>query len=275
MMIADIKTSMPTLFIPHGGGPCFFMKENFGPPGTWDRMEAHLRGLSDHIPQKPKAILVISAHWEEERPTVMTAAQPPLLYDYYGFPDYTYDLQYPAPGCPGLAARTQDLLHQHGFQTGQNDQRGFDHGTFIPFMLIYPAADIPITQLSLQQDLDPALHIRMGQALAALRDEGVLIVGSGLSYHNLGGFFRPSRQADQDAANFDDWLSQTATQSDADLRNSQLTRWDQAPGAKSCHPRSEHLIPLMVIAGAAGQDQGHRIYADVVMGKANSSFLFK
>ena len=274
-MITNANTPMPTLFIPHGGGPCFFMKENFGPPGTWDRMGEFLRGLPQYVPVKPKAILVVSAHWEENIPTVLTSAQPPLLYDYYGFPDYTYDLKYPAPGCPNLATRVQDLLRQQGLKSGQDDQRGFDHGVFIPFMLSYPKADIPITQLSLQQNLDPAEHICIGQALAPLRDENVLIIGSGLSYHNLGAFFRPNRQADLDATDFDDWLTQTVTLADADQRNSQLIKWHQAPGAKSCHPRPDHLLPLMVIVGAAGQNQGQHIYADVVMGKANSAYLFK
>ena len=265
---------MPTLYIPHGGGPCFFMKENFGPPGTWDRMEVHLRELSRHVPQTPTAILMISAHWEAEVPTVMTAAQPSMLYDYYGFPEHTYHLQYPAPGSPHLAAQVQELLRHNGFDCASDDQRGFDHGAFIPLMLIYPDAQIPVVQLSLQQNLDPDYHIRLGQALAPLRQNGVLMIGSGMSYHNLRAFFAPGHLADAEAQAFDSWLTKAATHPDAQKRHQLLNQWHLAPGAQSAHPREEHLLPLMVVSGAASDKTGKHIYHDVVMGKAVSSYSF-
>ena len=161
------------------------MEPAFGPKDLWDRMAAYLRGLEAQVGQRPKAIVVISAHWETQRPTVNANPAPPMLFDYYGFPEHTYHLSYPAPGSPALAKRIGELLGKAGIATDSDASRGFDHGVFVPFLLIYPKADIPIVQLSLQSDLNPAAHIAIGRALAPLRDEGVLIVGSGMSYHNL------------------------------------------------------------------------------------------
>jgi aromatic ring-opening dioxygenase catalytic subunit (LigB family) len=267
--------ALPLLYIPHGGGPCFFMKESFGPPGTWDKMEQHLRGLSKTIGQTPKAILVISAHWEENRPTVQTGSAPSMLFDYYGFPDYTYRLNYPAPGSPELAATIKSLLASQGIECAEDGTRGFDHGLFIPFMLIYPDARIPIIELSLRHDLDPEFHIQMGKALAPLAEQGVLMVGSGMSYHNLSTFMAPSSAKHQEEAfAFDEWLIRAVTDPNTQHRNSQLGKWELAPGARAAHPREEHLIPLMVIAGAASTKVGKIIYSDIVMAKPISSFLF-
>lgn len=264
---------LPTLFIPHGGGPCFFMEPMRGlPPDTWDSLAAYLRGIDASLGVKPKAVLVISGHWEEERPTFNTAAHPGLLFDYYGFPEHTYRLTYPAPGAPDLAREAAALLSAAGFKAGFDAQRGLDHGVFVPFLLIYPNADIPVLQLSLQRNLDPAEHIAMGRALAPLRDEGVLIVGSGNSYHNLRQFFDPRGVAPAEA--FDRWLTKTVTDPDPEARDHGLTAWDKAPGALECHPRAEHLLPLMVAAGAAGTDPGRLVFHDHIVGKANSGYQF-
>ncbi len=272
-MVTDM--SFPLFYIPHGGDPCFFMKESFGPPGTWDKMGEHLRGLSALIGRKPRAILVISAHWEETKPTLQSNPSPPLLFDYYGFPDYTYRLTYPAPGAPDLVKRVQDLLGTDGIPSDVNPDRGYDHGVFIPFLLIYPQADIPIVQISLRSDLDPAFHVRMGQALAPLADEGVLMVGSGMSYHNLRALMGQSPpKHTQDAQDFDHWLGQTIALTDTNQRNHLLEQWDAAPGARSAHPREEHLLPLMVIAGAAKDKLGRVIYSDTIINKPVSSFMF-
>jgi aromatic ring-opening dioxygenase catalytic subunit (LigB family) len=179
-------------------------------------------------------------------------ARAPLLFDYYGFPPESYRLTWPAPGDPGLAARVRSLLAAAGFASAEDAERGFDHGTFVPLKLVYPDADIPTVQLSLQSDLDPALHLAMGRALAPLRDEGVLIVGSGMSYHNMRGFGGAGRAA---AETFDAWL-RTAALAEPAERARQLTAWATAPAARQAHPREEHLLPLMVIAGAAGDDAG-------------------
>lgn len=262
------STAQPSLFIPHGGGPCFFMEWNMGPRDTWKNMEAWLRGLGATLPARPKAIVVISGHWEEQAFTVTGAATPPLIYDYYGFPEHTYRLQYAAPGDPALAAHIVSLLNSAGLPSRVDPARGLDHGVFIPFMLIFPEADIPIVQLSLHHSLDPALHSRAGQALASLRGEGVLITGSGMSYHNMQGFGAAGRQASEQ---FDGWLFDTLCGADASM--SALCQWEEAPSARAAHPREEHLIPLMVAAGA-GEGAAARIYSDHVLGVAVSAFRF-
>jgi aromatic ring-opening dioxygenase catalytic subunit (LigB family) len=269
-----MSARLPTLFIPHGGGPCFFMEPMKGPKDTWDKMAAYLRGLAAGIGQRPKAILVISGHWETLKPTVNSGAKPPLLFDYYNFPEHTYRLVYPAPGSPELAKHVRDLLAAAGFQSDEDKTRGFDHGIFIPFLLIYPDAQIPIVQLSLQHDLDPKMHLEIGHALAPLRDEGVLIVGSGMSFHNLRAFLGDDRSSDEASKHFDDWLTEAVSMPDASGRATALAAWQRAPFARVCHPREEHLIPLMVAAGAAGNDLGRRTYNDRIWGKTLSGFQF-
>ena len=261
----------PTYFIPHGGGPCFFMEWTMGPRDTWDRMGAWLKQLGPSIQPRPRAIVVISAHWEEAEFTVTAHARPPLIYDYYGFPEHTYRLEYPAPGSPILAEKIRGLLTAAGLPAKLDPDRGFDHGVFIPFKLVYPDADIPIVQLSLKSNLDPREHLRAGAALQSLRDEGVLIVGSGMSYHNMQG---AARGFGPQAAAFDAWLNEAATRTDPAQRTEQLSKWLEAPSARNAHPREEHLLPLMVAAGAAGEDRGERLYADQITGIAVSAFGF-
>lgn len=260
---------LPTLFIPHGGGPCFFM-EWPGSPHMWDRMADFLRGLIAKAGARPQAILIISGHWEEPEFTVGSNPQPSLIYDYHGFPPHTYELTYPAPGAPQLAARVQDLLKQAGLPAQLDPQRGWDHGVFIPLKVMQPAADIPVVQLSMKKGLDPATHLRAGQALQALRSEGVLIVGSGMSFHNMRGF-NPAFHAA--SLRFDDWLAATVQQDEAS-RNTSLQHWQDAPNARQVQPHPDHLLPLMVAAGAAGADRGQRIFQDTVMDVVVSAIAF-
>ena len=161
----------PSIFIPHGGGPCFFMDPPPDDPQRWVGMEAYLRSIPSLLPAKPDAMLVISAHWEMPLPTVLSAAHPGLLYDYNGFPPHTYKLTYPAPGAPALGERVRSLLGEAGISSGEDAKRNYDHGIFIPLKVAFPDADIPILQLSLKSGLDPAQHIAMGRALSSLRDE--------------------------------------------------------------------------------------------------------
>jgi len=261
----------PTLYLPHGGGPCFFMEWTMGPRDTWHRMAEWLRSIPGSLPATPEALLVVSGHWEAPVPTVTSSATPPLLYDYAGFPPSTYELTWPAPGSPDLAARVQRLLGSAGIEAGSDGKRGFDHGVFIPLKVAYPEPRIPTVQLSLRADLDPAQHLAMGRALAPLRDEGVLIVGSGMSYHNMRGFMDP-RTLDV-SARFDEWLTAAVTAEPGE-RDASLTGWSRAPMARQSHPREEHLLPLMVVAGAAGTDRGERVLRDEVMGAVVSAFRF-
>jgi aromatic ring-opening dioxygenase catalytic subunit (LigB family) len=260
--------SQPTLYIPHGGGPCFFM--NWNPPHTWDKLKAWLEKLGESL-QRPKAVVVISGHWEADAFSATSNPYPPLIYDYYGFPEHTYRIEYPAPGAPELAREIHELLAQEEIVARSDPARGFDHGVFIPFKVIYPNADVPIVQLSLKSGLDPAAHIQVGRALAPLRRKGVLMVGSGMSYHNLREFgLDPNPESDT----FDAWLSDAACTTDPEVRAAKLAQWKNAPGARRAHPREEHLIPLMVAAGAAGEDNGSKIFHDRIMGAEISAFGF-
>jgi aromatic ring-opening dioxygenase catalytic subunit (LigB family) len=160
----------PTYFINHGGGPCFFLER--GPMrAAWGDLEDHLRGFAETLSDRPRALLVVSAHWEATRPTVNIGAAPPLLYDYGGFPDYTYELEWPACGSPVLAARVRERLAAAGIANAADETRGWDHGVFVPLKVMFPEADIPVVQLSMQRGLDPATHLDIGRALAPLRQE--------------------------------------------------------------------------------------------------------
>ncbi len=237
------------------------------------RLEASLQGLIASLPEAPRAILVVSGHWEEAVPTVSSAAQPPMLYDYYGFPEHTYHIRYDAPGSPALAARVRDLLRAGGMVCAEDPARGFDHGTFSLMQPIRPEADIPVVQMALMESLDPAAHIAMGRLLTPLRDEGVLVIGSGLSYHNLRAFGAAGAQA---AAAFDGWLRASLVGADAQARAAALEAWDKAPAARAAHPRAEHLLPLMVAAGA-GEDDACTLefhQGDFFGGLAISAFRF-
>jgi aromatic ring-opening dioxygenase catalytic subunit (LigB family) len=263
----------PSIFLSHGGGPCFWM--TFPPPlgaHAFDHLKAYLAGLLDALPAWPKAILVVSGHWEERLPTVSTAAAPGMLFDYYGFPEHTYHLSYPAPGAPDVAGKVRALLTSAGIETAADSQRGFDHGVFVPFLIVDPDARIPVVMLSLQQNLDPAFHIAVGKAIAPLRDDGVLIVGSGNSFHNLRSFFDGKESAA--AAAFDAWLNDAISGTAPGQRNASLEQWAKAPHARDCHPREEHLLPLMVVAGAGLDDIGRRVYHDEIGGKKASGFAF-
>jgi aromatic ring-opening dioxygenase catalytic subunit (LigB family) len=194
-----------------------------------------------------------------------------LLFDYSGFPKASYELTWPAPGSPKVAARVRELLSAAGISSAEDGARGFDHGTFVPLKLTYPDANVPTVQLSLQAGLDPAVHLAIGRALAPLRDEGVFIVGSGMSYHNMRGFFRGG--AGPASIAFDTWLGE-AVEAAPDERDARLRDWARAPSARECHPREEHLLPLMVIAGAAGTDRGRVAHRQVLMGVTVSAHQF-
>lgn len=262
----------PSIFIPHGGGPCFFMDPPPDDPNRWVAMAAYLRAIPASLPRKPDALLVISAHWEQPVPTVLSGAHPALLFDYYNFPPHTYRLTYPAPGAPALGHRVRALLREAGINTAEDGERGYDHGIFIPLKVAFPDADIPILQVSLIDGLDPARHIAIGRALAPLRDDNVLIVGSGLSFHNLSSLGDPS--AAVPARAFDGWLHETLVDAAPDERERRLAAWADAPGARASHPREEHLLPLMVAAGAALGEPGQRTFSGEIWGKAVSAFQF-
>lgn len=262
---------LPTYFISHGGGPWPWLKGEM--PGVYDRLEQSLRALPAELGVRPSAVLVVSGHWEEQDFTVMSSPQPPMVYDYSGFPAHTYSIRYPAPGSPGVARRVQELLRGAGFAAPADARRGFDHGTYAPLAAVYPDADVPVLQLSIRRDYEPEAHLAVGRALAPLRREGVLIVGSGLSYHNLRlwgpGGRGPSRE-------FDEWLHGAVCGSTPEARSAALRAWAGAPSARLAHPREDHLVPLFVAAGAAEGEAAERIYHEQGFfgGIAVSSYRF-
>lgn len=263
---------MPTFFIPHGAGPCFFMEWN--PPDAWDGMAAFLRGLAATLPRRPQAIVMVSAHWRAPEGFRVTGqAHPALFYDYHGFPPHTYELQYPAPGHPALAQQVAQLIAKSGMAVAIDEQRDFDHGMFIPLKLVYPEADVPVIQLSLRSDLDTAAHLAVGQALASLREQDVLIIGSGMSFHNMRAYgdkrYTPISQE------FDRWLT-AAVEAPPAERGQLLRQWERAPRAQQCHPPGgeEHFTPLLVAAGAGHDAPGKKIYSEVVMETQLSAYRF-
>jgi aromatic ring-opening dioxygenase catalytic subunit (LigB family) len=259
----------PSYFINHGGGPCFFLEP--GPMrAAWKPLEDYLRGFASALSEPPTALLVVSGHWEEAVPTVNTSAAPPLLFDYGGFPEHTYRLTWPARGSPEIAARVRGLLDRAGIVSGANDHRGYDHGVFVPLKVAFPAAQIPVVQLSLQRGLDPATHLAIGRALKPLREQGVLLIGSGQTYHNMRGFGRvgPDRQAEA----FDAWLREVITTTGT--RDQSLIHWELAPGARDAQPHEDHLLPLMVVAGAATGEDAIVDFHGHALGKPISGFRF-
>lgn len=237
------------LYISHGGGPLPVL----GDEGHKEMVD-NLRHLAATMP-KPSAILLVSAHWEKTIPTVTIGPHPPLYYDYYGFPQESYELTYPAPGDDVLAENVRSVLEKSGLGCDFDAKRGFDHALFIPLMLMYPEADIPCVELSLIQGLAPKDHIALGEALAGVEHPNLLIIGSGFSFHNMEAFFSPDTPTTRPWNNaFNAWLVETC--SDRTLpeteRRKRLLEWETAPYARYCHPREEHLLPLHVCYGAAG-----------------------
>ncbi|MBC7455536.1 MAG: dioxygenase [Massilia sp.] len=266
-----MPSALPTFFVSHGGGPWPFMKDQYG--ATYDKLEASLIDIRRQVGPRPTAVLVVSSHWEAAELMVSSGSAPAMIYDYGGFPPHTYQVQYPAPGSPALAQRVADLVGAAGHAVSLDPERGFDHGTFSMLYPIYPQADMPVVQLSIQQGYDPRTHLDIGRALAPLRSEGVLIIGSGLSYHNLRQFGPDGREASHQ---FDAWLQQVLLTLPPGERSDALLHWSAAPSARLAHPREDHLVPLMVALGAAEQEAASCVYHedDFFGSLAVSSFRF-
>jgi aromatic ring-opening dioxygenase catalytic subunit (LigB family) len=265
-----MKTSrQPVLFVSHGGGPWSYVDAL---KTMYAHTERELRLLPGRLAVRPKAVLAVSAHWDASRFSISTASRPPMNYDYTGFPPHTYQVSYPAPGDPVLATRVRELSAAAGIEVAADPHQGFDHGVFVPLGLMYPNADMPIVMLSVKSDYDPREHLALGRALAPLRDEGVLIVGSGLTYHNMRGFNRDSSTADAEV--FTQYLSEAVALADLRAREARLIQWEHAPCARMAHPRADHLMPLLVATGAAGSDTGQVLFAETVMKIPMTSYVF-
>jgi aromatic ring-opening dioxygenase catalytic subunit (LigB family) len=258
---------LPTYFISHGGGPWPWIMDEL--PGDWTPLKDSLEAMPEEVGVTPAAILVVSGHWEAPEFTVQTHPNPPMYYDYGGMPEFTYHLQYPAPGSPAVAARVRELLEASGTVVREDGERGFDHGVFAPFFVSHPDAEVPILQLSVRHGYDPGEHLAVGRALAPLRDEGVLIVGSGFTYHNRQHFGPSGSRPSQE---FERWLTATLVDGPVQRRTDLLLDWETAPSARAAHPEEDHLIPLMVAVGAADHEPGTRTYhQDDFMGHVTSA----
>jgi 4,5-DOPA dioxygenase extradiol len=233
---------LPTLFLSHGA-PDLVLSES--------PARDFLSTLASRL-ERPEAILIVSAHWETAGPAVTASGVNDTIHDFRGFPAALYTMRYPAPGSPALAERVAGLLRHAGLPVTLDTQRGLDHGAWVPLILAYPAADIPAVQLSVQPHLGPAHHLALGRALAPLREDGVLIIGSGSFTHNLSEFFHGRLdQEPQWVTAFADWFGQALLEN----RRDDLLRYRQvAPFAEKNHPAEEHLLPLYVAFGAAGEN---------------------
>ena len=260
---------MPSYFISHGGGPWPWMPERAAGLAPLARSLAAMPG---EIGVRPEAVLMISGHWESDAFAVMHAARPKMVYDYFNFPPHTYEITYPAPGAPRLAERVAGMIGAAGLPVRLDDEMGFDHGCFVPMAVMYPEADVPLFQVSMRHGYDPEEHMALGRALAPLRDEGVLIVGSGLSYHNLARFGPSARVP---SAAFDAWLGE-ALDLPPEARTAAILEWERAPYARDCHAQEDHLVPLFTALGAAEAEPASRVYhqTEVFGGVTASSWRF-
>lgn len=262
--------SAPVLYFPHGGGPLPLL----GDIGH-EKMIRFLKRIQPLL-GRPDAILLVSAHWEEIKPMVTSAKNPSLIYDYYGFPEEAYQIEYPVPGDPVLAEKIVSLIKATGQTAWRHSQRGFDHGLYVPLKIMYPSASIPCLQLSLLSSLDSEEHIQLGKALSDLRHENVLIMGSGFSFHNLRAFMSKNATVrDRQNERFQDWLIETCTgDMNESEREKRLIAWESAPFARYCHPREDHLLPLHVCYGVT-QTKAKRVFDEDVMGKKAVAFLWR
>ena len=255
--------SMPTVFVSHGS-PMLILEEH-------RPAREFLASLARALPRRPKAIVAVSAHWETDVPAVSTVRRPATIHDFYGFPPALYALSYGPPGAPELAERVAKLTG-----AAHDPHRGLDHGAWVPARLAWPEADIPMFQLSVQPDQGPAHHIELGRKLAALREEDILVMGSGSATHNLRALVRSGGDDSQPepwAEAFDDWLAKTVAAGDeaalADYRR-------QAPYAAEAHPTDEHFLPIHVAFGAAGKGaRGRALHRSFTLGNLSmESYAF-
>lgn len=236
--------TQPSIFLSHGGGPLPLMND----PGHASLLEAFEK-IKGNL-EKPDAIIIVSAHWEEDSFRVLSNPKSELLFDYHGFPEEAYKYNYPAPSDEALAESIVSDLKSLDERSDMATSRGYDHGVFVPLLLLFPDADIPVVNVSLKRNLAPEDHIKLGETLRKYREQNILVIGSGMSFHNLRLFGKGSEQSDQ----FHEWLDGTL---EADIseqeRRARLVDWEAAPAARAVHPREEHLIPLYVTYGAAGK----------------------
>lgn len=246
----------PAVFVNHGAGPLPLM-------GKQPAIAAHLKDVRQNwLPrEKPTAIVMLSGHWEGNPIKISSSKAPPMYFDYNGFPSEAYTYRYPAPGSPALAEKIQNLLGTYGMDSVMDDKRGFDHGVFVALMLMFPEANIPVVMVSMHSSLSVEKNIQLGKALAPLRDDNILIVGSGSTFHNMAAGFHPTSDYFAAGHSFNEWLKEAiTTKNDETSVLDKLQDWSEAPGARICHPREDHFVPLIIVAAVAGGSPGKLIF---------------
>ncbi|KAL2062457.1 hypothetical protein VTL71DRAFT_6723 [Oculimacula yallundae] len=274
-----MSTRASVIAVCHGGGPMPVL----GDPGHAELVKSMSTRIPPilHLgtPQAPRAIVLVTAHWSESQPTISNAASHRLLYDYGGFPAEAYSLKYPAPGSPEVAQEVFNVLKGAGFQPKMDEERGWDHGVFIPMLLINPKADVPIVQLSVMDSASPKQHFEMGKALAKLRDSNVAIVGSGMpTMHNLRALFSAQGNESGYRKRNDEWsarLTKTTKIADIEERGKSFEGYREWVGSKEAHPvgGEEHFLPLVVCAGAGGEGVAGA-FGDELMGRKHYSYYW-
>ena len=257
------------IYFSHGGGPLPILNDP-----AHDKMIQFMKNLSTNI-RRPDSIIVFSAHWEEETVTIQSGNSPDLIYDYYGFPEPSYSIEYPCKGNPQLASKISEAFSNFGIEHRMEKDRPYDHGSYIPLKIIYPDADIPVLQISLNHNLDPFTHLNIGKALRTLLDDNLLIIGSGFSFHNMRYFNFNGEDTDDPKNNeFQDKLiSICCYEKDVDKKWKDLIEWESIPWSRYCHPREEHLLPLHICAGLS-DSPGTLIFDDYILGKRSTAFLW-
>jgi len=259
-------TKLPTLYIPHGWWPWNLMWNPFGNSEDFEKLKEYLKNIwKENNKNEVKHILIFSAHWEEKMPTIYSPLKPKLYYDYYWFPKNTYNIDYQIKWNTQMISKIEQLLNRNNFITKIEYNRWYDHWVFIPLMLAFPDWEIPVTQISLLSSLDPNSHIQLWKSLEKLRSEWVLIIWSGMSYHNMNWFLSNDNKINSISKKFNKWLSKILLTDDIQDRNNWLINWKDIDWSLNCHPRSEHLTPLFVIAWAWWNDKCKIDYLEKLM----------
>lgn len=266
----NLNQNSQITYLSHGGGPLPILDDP-----SHDEMIEFMKKLPNKI-KRPDSIIVISAHWEEDIVTIQSGSEPDIMYDYSGFPEASYNIKYPCKGDRDLALKISGLFRENDIVHRLDDNRPYDHGSYIPLKMIYPNADIPVLQISLHHNLDPFTHLNIGKALRPLLEENILIIGSGFSFHNMRQFDFSGKNIEDSLNNeFQDKLIEICcSEKDEKKRMEYFMNWENIPGAKYCHPREEHLLPLLVCVGLS-KDVGTKVFDNYILGKRATAFLWE
>lgn len=257
------------VYFSHGGGPLPILNDP-----THESMLTFMKALPEKI-HRPEGIIVFSAHWEEDTVTIQSGDDPGIMYDYYGFPKAAYEIKYPAKGSQSLAKKVSEAFDLSNIPYRLDDKRAYDHGSYIPLKMMYPKADIPVIQVSLNHNLDPLTHLNIGKSLRPLLKENILIIGSGFSFHNMRAYdFTGKNAKDERNDAFQDRLIEICCRMGEEDKKESLETWEDLPYARYCHPREEHLLPLHVCVGLS-EGVGKTVFDDYIIGKRATAFLWR